>query len=1192
MSVRHSSARSWRFAACALLALAVACSDEGLPTASVAEVAAPRLSGTAAPTDLIISEIIEGSSNNKAIEIYNGTGAAVDLAAGGYAVQMYFNGSASVGLTINLSGTVAAGDVYVLAQASADAAILAEADQTSGAGWFNGDDAVALVKSGTNIDVIGQIGFDPGSQWGTDLTSTADNTLRRKVDVCVGDADGSNVFDPAVEWDGFANNTFDGLGSHDGCAASAIDELFISEYVEGSSNNKAIEIYNGTNAAVDLAAGGYAVQMYFNGSTSVGLTINLTGTVAAGDVYVIAQASADAAILAEADQTSGAGWFNGDDAVVLVKDGVNLDVIGQIGFDPGSQWGADLASTADNTLRRVPAVCAGDPDGSDVFEPALEWDGYANNTFDGLGAHTVDCGGTPAPTAPAVSLTLPGDNASNVALDATLTVTFSRAVTVSGTWYTITCSVTGAQSASATGGPLEFVLTPSTAFSAGESCTATILAAQVVDAANGTPMVTDYSWSFTTASDPLACGAPFTPAFLIQGAGAASPLAGQTVTTQGVVVGDMEGSAQLGGFFLQDAAGDGDPSTSDGLFVFTANAENVNVGDVVRVTGTVTEFFNLTELTDVAAVNSCGTGSVAPTDVTLPLASATALESLEGMLVRFPQTLYVTEHFELARFGEVVVSSSARLAQPTNVVSPGAAALALQAQNDLNRLTIDDSRSGQNPDPVFFARGGNPLSAANTLRGGDRASDIVGVLTYTFGRYRLEPLGALGGGAPNFVAANARSTTAPSVGGTLKVASFNVLNYFNSFGGSSCGVGGATSDCRGANNATEFERQAAKTVSAILGLDADVVGIIEIENDGYDAASAIADLVSRLNTASGAGTYAFVDADARTAQVNALGTDAIKVGLLYKPARVSLVGQTAVLNSIAFVNGGDPAPRNRPALAQAFQQTSTGARFIATVNHFKSKGSACSVPDAGDLQGNCNAVRVAAANALRTWLATDPTGTGDPDVLIMGDLNAYAKEDPIAALQAGGFSDLLAARVGSSAYSYVFDGQWGYLDHALASSSMASQVTGVAEWHINADEPLALDYNTEFKSASQLTSFYDPSAFRASDHDPLLIGLNLVPPAPAGPVITLTPPPAWTAGQAADLGVLFSGMPARSAPYIVRIDWGDGTAATQFASTIVPRRPINRPHSYSTAGSYLITVTVRDRQGTVTTETLAVTVQP
>ena len=164
-------------------------------------------------------------------------------------------------------------------------------------------------------------------------------------------------------------------------------ELFFSEYIEGSSNNKALEIYNGTGASIDLGTGGYNIQMFFNGSATAGLTINLTGTVTNDDVYVVAQASANATILAQADLTNSSGWFNGDDAVVLRKGETIIDVIGQIGIDPGTEWGSGLTSTADNTLQRKSTICAGDPDGTDAFDPATEWDGFATDTTDNLGSH-------------------------------------------------------------------------------------------------------------------------------------------------------------------------------------------------------------------------------------------------------------------------------------------------------------------------------------------------------------------------------------------------------------------------------------------------------------------------------------------------------------------------------------------------------------------------------------------------------------------------------------------------------------------------------------------------------------------------------------------------------------------------------------------------------------------------------------
>jgi predicted extracellular nuclease len=586
------------------------------------------------------------------------------------------------------------------------------------------------------------------------------------------------------------------------------------------------------------------------------------------------------------------------------------------------------------------------------------------------------------------------------------------------------------------------------------------------------------------------CAQAFTAAFAIQGSGAASPLDGQEVVTQGVVSADFEGAAPaLRGFYMQDARGDGDERTSDGVFVFNRDRDDVSVGDVVRVSGTVSEFQGQTQVT-ASSILQCGRGSVQAVDVTLPLPSAGHLERFEGMLVRLPQALYVTEHYQLGRYGEVVLSSGGRLPLPTAVAAPGAAARAVQAANDLNRIMLDDASLQQNPEPIPFARAGAPLDGDNTLRGGDEVTGITGVLTHTAAAgttgvtWRVRPVNEV----PAFVAANPRPAP-PAVGGTMRIASFNVLNYFNTFEGCRLGVGGAVTDCRGAENEAELERQGRKTVAAIVAMDADVVGILEIENDGYGDASAIADLVRRLNAATAPGTYAFVDADAATGQADVLGTDAIKVGLLYRPGRVTPAGRTAVLASTAFTHGGDAEVRTRPSLTQAFARAG-GGRIVVSINHLKSKGSPCDEPDAGDGQGHCNGPRTAAARALVAWLATDPTGTGERDVLILGDLNAYAREDPVTALVRAGYTDLLAAHAGARAYSYVFNGQWGYLDHALASASLLPRVSGAAPWHINADEPPVLDYNINFRSAAQQAGLFRPGPFRSSDHDPVLVGIR------------------------------------------------------------------------------------------------------
>lgn len=602
-------------------------------------------------------------------------------------------------------------------------------------------------------------------------------------------------------------------------------------------------------------------------------------------------------------------------------------------------------------------------------------------------------------------------------------------------------------------------------------------------------------------ADP-ACARAFTPTYQIQGSGMATPLDGRTVTTQGVVVGDFEGPAPaLRGFYLQDPAGDDDPTTSDGLFVFHGDRDAVRVGDLVRVTGTAGEFQGQTQLSGVSSLVACGRGSVAPVDVTLPFPSSTYLERYEGMLVRLPQTLTVTDVARLGRFGEVTLAVDGRLPQPTQVAAPGADARALRAALELRRILLDDHRNDQDPDPIAFGLDGRPLRADAPLRAGDTVAGTVGVLTFGWAghgasgnAYRLRPIGALGGGPPPFERANPRPDAPPPVGGSLRVGTLNLRNYFVAHEGCTRGVGGAPVDCRGAADADAFERQWPTTVAAILGLDVDVLAVIEVQNDGYGPESAIQDLTTRLNRATAPGTWAFVDADVATGQTNALGSDAIKVGLLYRPAAVAPVGRTAALRSRAFVTGGDRAARNRPALAQAFARVDDGAAFVAVAVHLKSKGSACDVPDAGDGQGACAVVRANAARELAGWLASDPTRTGVPDLLVLGDLNAYAREAPLAALASAGYVNLLPRLAGDDAYTYAFDGQWGALDHALASASLLGRVTGAATWPINADEPPVLGDPRRFPGAPNAAG--PGAAYGSSDHDPIVVGLDLTSPAP------------------------------------------------------------------------------------------------
>ncbi len=865
--------------------------------------------------------------------------------------------------------------------------------------------------------------------------------------------------------------------------AQAAPELIISEYIEGSSNNKAIEIYNGTGAAVDLTAGSYNLQMFFNGSASAGLTINLTGTVAADDVFVIAQASANSTILAQADQTNGAGWFNGDDAVVLRKGTTIIDSIGQVGFDPGTEWGTGLVSTADNTLRRRSSVSAGDTNPSDSFDPALEWDGFAVDTFGGLGAL--------GDVAPFVIATAPAPNATSVALDATITVTFSEPVSVIGSWFTVACANSGSHTATVSGGPTSFTLDSSTDFASAESCTVTVLAAQVADEDTADPpdnMAVNHSWTFSAVTvDP--CVQTFTPIYSVQGSGRVNTFNGSTVMTRGVVSGDFQGGAKLSGFFLEDPIGDGNILTSDGIFVFVPAANplssvDVTVGEVVRVTGRATEFNTLTEIDSVTAIDKCGLASspVAPAVVDLPELANGDLERYEGMLVTLPETLTVDQTFFQGRFGQVTLSSDGRLFNPTGLFRPDTQQrVDLTDENARRLLVLDDGTSAQNPNPIPY------IGQDNTLRAGDTLSNLTGVLDWgsissdaNIRDYRLHPTIA-----PTFTRNNPRPATPEAVGGTLKVASANVLNYFTTIdqAGAQCFPTLTRNDCRGADSELELERQRNKIVASLQTINADVVGLMEIENDNgvsTKTVKAVQDLAGALNAAMGPGTYDWV-------REPAPGGDAIKVAMLYKPSRVTPVG--AALNYQVSDAVYGPALFDRPPLAQTFFANANGGILSVVVNHFKSKSSCpTSGPDTdqGDGQGCWNAKRVRQAEELRGFIAVLKASAADDDVLIIGDLNSYGKEDPIDTLTTAGLVNQIERFV-ANPYSFIFDGQSGYLDHALTTQAMGNQVTGVTEWHINADEPSVIDYNTEFKPQD----LFAPTPYRSSDHDPVIIGLQL-----------------------------------------------------------------------------------------------------
>jgi len=622
----------------------------------------------------------------------------------------------------------------------------------------------------------------------------------------------------------------------------------------------------------------------------------------------------------------------------------------------------------------------------------------------------------------------------------------------------------------------------------------------------------------------------------IQGSGATSPMVGTSVVTRGVVT-----KVVNNGFFMQDPVGDNDLGTSDGVFVFTNSAPGaaVALGNEVRVSGTVAEFAVGTGAEAVArpvteivspVVSLLSTGhSIAPTPVFLPESTEGELERFEGMLVSIQNPLTASQNFFQGRYGQVTLAAGERLFKPTNLFPAGSPeALTLADDNARRRIILDDGTSLQNPNPTPY------FAADNTLRAGDTIPGVTGVIDYGLATnftdglsdYKIHPTESL-----VFSRENPRTATPAAVGGNVRVGSFNVLNYFTTLdatGSPGCYPSFTRADCRGADSAAEFTRQRNKIIPAIVGLNADVVGLMEIENNGN---TAVQDLVNGLNAAAGAGTYASIPAP-----VGGSGTDAIRVAMIYKPGRISLVGTAR----------SDTNPvHNRPPLAQSFAAPN-GEQFSVVVNHFKSKGSCptgATDPDSdqGDGQGCWNAKRVEQAQALTAFIGQ--LQATDPDVVVVGDLNAYGKEDPILALAGAGMVDQIA-RFDSHGYSYVFDGEAGYLDHALTTASLSAQVAGATHWSINADEPSVIDYNVEFKQPVCVTcgpDYYTATVYRSSDHNPVVLGLSLLKSLKGTPgrdtLVGTTGDDRITGGQGAD--VLTGGAGADSFVYTSPRDAGD-----------------------------------------------------
>lgn len=661
-------------------------------------------------------------------------------------------------------------------------------------------------------------------------------------------------------------------------------------------------------------------------------------------------------------------------------------------------------------------------------------------------------------------------------------------------------------------------------------CTPSVATACARTAAADTDVnATDFT-AVTAFSPTNSSGATYTPEpptpptektiAEIQGTTNTSPLAGVSVTTRGFVTARYN-TGGFNGYVIQ-AAGSGTEvdDSSDALFVYSsATAASVAIGDYVQVTGKVSEFNGLTEITvasgDLTKLDAAGLTAPVAAKVSWP-ATDTDREALESMLIEPQGDFTVTDTYDTNYYGSVGLSAAnSPLLIPTEVGRPGSTSYTQAiADNAARAVTLDDGAS------INFNSTANKsipltyLSLDKPVRVGAAVTFTAPVIVdYRNNLWNLQPTQQLTAANADTVQpatfANTRTPAPAAVGGRLKLASFNVLNYFTTTGADAVAAGATctfyndrdgnhitVNTCtdpgvRGAADAANLARQQAKIVAAINTIDADVVSLEEIENStiaGKPRDAAVAALVDALNAAAGSTRWAFVPSPATVPA----GEDVIRTAFIYNPNKIELIGESAISTDPAFDNA-------RPSLAQAFQPVNEPSnKFLAIVNHFKSKG--CPSPaldpinpdaDQGDGQGCWNGLRVQEAQALVSFANDLKSSAGTDRVFLTGDFNAYTQEDPMQVLHDAGYTDQ-GSKTGK--YTYSFDSQSGSLDHILTSAAAEQAVTGADIWNINSGESLALEYS---RYNYNITNLYDASPYRSSDHDPEIVGYNPALPATA-----------------------------------------------------------------------------------------------
>jgi predicted extracellular nuclease len=995
--------------------------------------AAMALVASSARADLVITGVIDGPLSGgvpKALELY-ASEAIPDLSV--YGIESAQNGAAAAGEEFEFpADSLAQGEfIYVASESSGFEAFFGFApDYVTGHMSINGDDAIILYNGGVESDVFGEVGVDgTGTAW-----EHLDGWAYR-----LNSAGASSEFN-ADSWNFSLPNALDGETSNTTAAIpfptasyapqATSASIIINEVdadTSGTDVEEFVELYDGGAGSTPLD--GYWLVFYNGNGDSAYRSIDLSGLTTDANGYFVAGNSGVANVSFTFPSN---GLQNGADAVAL--------------------------------LQTDSAIVNGSPIDLSTVVDALVYD---TNDSDDAGLLTLLNAGQMQIN----------EGSNNSALE-------SNQRCENGTG--------GARN---TDSYIQALPTPG----ADNNC-------EVIPEAE-----------FVLISE-------------LQGSAAESPLLGQLVKVNAVVVGDfqdadLDASRNLRGFFLQeeDADHDANDLSSEGLYIFDPDTlTDVELGDLVEVTGTVAEYFGETQLqaTEVSVLSKSQLSLVSPQIISLPSASVSVnqngkfqpeLEAYEGMWVEISGTLTINEQFQLDRFNEIKLVAGERPYQFTQLNSPDVAGYANHLQSlGARQITYDDGLSVQNAN-IGMLQGFENYEEANAKRMGDQVDNLSGVLDYKWAgssssgstwRVRANQEGvnqftsSLEGNSPN-----PRPSAPEQVDGNLKVASFNVLNFFLTFNGQTTEVG---LNARGAHDQEELDRQLPKLVNAITAMDADILGLVELENNfdnTSDGSTAIEVLVDAVNAQLGDSVYAYVYPGSQF-----VGTDAIAVGIIYKLDSVEIAEDTApstlddtVASSLAgfaghdFVNDPifDGPSTNRVSLAASFSHLQTGDALTVAVSHFKSKGSsglsdqASPNFDQNDGAGFWNNRRLLGAMALQEWIASSPTGLQEDDVILLGDFNAYALEEPVQYLLSNGYSNVES----ETAYSFTFDGQLGTLDYLLVSDELSDKLAGVSVWHINSDEADALDYNLDFGRSS---AYYDGStSTRNSDHDPVFVGLNM-----------------------------------------------------------------------------------------------------